>query len=55
MCFDYEIEKKGKIKRDVAINEDTKTCSELEKIEEHTIIHQRIRDNQMATSQYLIK
>jgi hypothetical protein len=46
---------KGKIKRDVAINEDTKICSESEKIKEHTIRHQRIIDNQMATSQYLIK
>jgi hypothetical protein len=55
MCFDYGIEKKGKIKRDVAINEDTKICSESGKIKEHTIRHQRIIDNQMVTSQYLIK
>lgn len=50
MCFDYEIEKKGKIKRNVAINENTEICSESEKIKEHTTRQQRIIDNQMATS-----
>ena len=55
MCFDYGIEKKERIKREIAINEDTKICPESAKIEEHTIRHQRIIDSEMARSQYLIK
>lgn len=55
MCFDYEIEKKERIKREIAINEDTEVCPESDKIEEYTIIYQRIIDSEMAPSQYLIK
>jgi hypothetical protein len=55
MCFDYEIEKKERIKRDITINEDTDICPESDKIEEYTIRHQRIIDSEMAPSRYLIK
>ena len=55
MCFDYGIEKKERIKREIAINEDTEICPESDKIEEYTIKHQRIIDSEMTPSQYLIK
>jgi hypothetical protein len=55
MCFDYEIEKKERIKREIAINEDMEICPGSDKIEEYTIRHQGIIDSEMAPSQYLIK
>jgi hypothetical protein len=54
MCFDYEIEKKERIKRDITINEDTAICPESDKIEEYTTRHQRIIKSEMTPSQYLI-
>jgi len=42
MCFDYGIEEKERIKRDIAVNEDIQIFPESEKMEEYTIRHQRI-------------
>ena len=52
MCFDYGIEKKERMKREVVVNEDTEIYSGSEKMEEYTIRHQRRMNSEMAPSQY---
>ena len=52
MCFDYGIEKKERMKREVVVNEDTKIYPGSEKMEEYTIRHQRRMNSEMAPSQY---
>jgi hypothetical protein len=52
MCFDYGIEEKERIKRDIVVNEDVEIFPESEKMEKYTIRHQRIIHSEMAPSQY---
>ena len=54
MCFDYGIEKKERMKREVVVvvNEDTEIYPGSEKMEEYTIRPQRRMNSEMAPSQY---
>ncbi len=52
MCFDYGIEKKERMKREVMVNEYTEIYPGSEKMEEYTIRHQRRMNSGMTPSQY---